>query len=35
MDGDGNVTFKLMRIDSYDQLLSLVQDHTGVHVAAG
>jgi thiol-disulfide isomerase/thioredoxin len=31
----GNVTLKLMRIDTYDQLLGLVQDHTGVRVTAG
>lgn len=35
VDADGNVTFKLMRIDTYDQLLGLVEDHTGVRVAAG
>jgi hypothetical protein len=35
VDGHGAVTFKLMRIDDYDQLLGLVADHTGVRVAAG
>jgi thiol-disulfide isomerase/thioredoxin len=35
VDKQGDVTFKLMRLDDYDQLLSLVQDHTGVPVAAG
>ena len=32
VDDEGAVTFKLMRIDSYDQLLGLVRDHTGVAV---
>ncbi len=35
VDDTGAVTFKLMRIDSYDQLLTLVGDHTGVDVEAG
>lgn len=35
VDGDGTVTFRLMRIESYDQLLGLVEDHTGVRLAAG
>lgn len=35
VDGDGEVTFKLMRIDTYAQLLDVVEDHTGVAVTAG
>lgn len=35
VDDEGAVTFKLMRIDSYDQLLGLVRDHTGVAVEPG
>jgi thiol-disulfide isomerase/thioredoxin len=35
VDGDGQVTFRLMRIEDYDQLLGLVEDHTGVPVTAG
>lgn len=35
VDEDGKVTFKLMRIDTYDQLPGLVEDHTGVRVTAG
>ena len=35
VDAEGDVTFRLMRIDSYDQLLGLVEDHTGVPVTAG
>ena len=35
VDADGTVTFRLMRIDTYDQLLGLVRDHTGVTVGAG
>lgn len=34
VDDTGAVTFKLMRIDSYDQLVGLVADHTGVRLAA-
>lgn len=35
VDEEGAVTFRLMRIDSYAQLLGLVEDHTGVPVEAG
>ena len=35
VDEEGAVTFELMRIDDYDQLLGLVRDHTGVPVEAG
>lgn len=34
VDGDGAVTFKLMRIDTYAQLADLVTEHTGVPVSA-
>ena len=34
VDADGAVTFKAMRIDTYDQLTDLVTEHTGVPVAA-
>ncbi len=35
VDGDGKVTFQLKRIETYAQLLALVEAHTGVRVAAG
>ncbi len=35
VDEAGKVTFKLMRLDGYQQLLGLVEDHTGVQVSAG
>jgi thiol-disulfide isomerase/thioredoxin len=35
VDQRGAVTFKLMRIDDYGQLLSLVEDHTGLTLQAG
>lgn len=34
VDGDGQVTFLLRRIDDYAELAGLVRDHTGVDVAA-
>ena len=35
VDAEGAVTFKLQRIDTYEQLVELVGDHTGVAVRAG
>lgn len=35
VDADGNVTFKLRRVDTYAQLADLVTEHTGVQVEAG
>ena len=35
VDEDGTVTLRRGQIDSYEQLLGLVEDHTGVSVAAG
>jgi thiol-disulfide isomerase/thioredoxin len=35
VDPDGRVTLRRGQLDSYDHLLSLVEDHTGVSVAAG
>jgi thiol-disulfide isomerase/thioredoxin len=35
VDGQGRVTFRLQRIDTYAQLADLVADHTGVEVSAG
>lgn len=35
VDADGRVTFKKMLIESYAQLVGLVEDHTGVTVRAG
>ncbi|CAA9372359.1 MAG: hypothetical protein AVDCRST_MAG47-1353 [uncultured Nocardioidaceae bacterium] len=35
VDEQGAVTFKLMRIDSYDQLVGLVEDHVGLSEVRG
>jgi thiol-disulfide isomerase/thioredoxin len=35
VDGDGKVTFLLRRIDRYADLVTLVEQHTGVTVGAG
>jgi hypothetical protein len=35
VDEDGTVTMRRGLIDSYEQLLGLVEDHTGVRVAGG
>ena len=35
VDGKGTVTFLLRRIERYDDLVTLVEQHTGVTVAAG
>ena len=35
VDGDGKVTFLLRRIERYDDLVTLVEQHTGVTVGAG
>jgi thiol-disulfide isomerase/thioredoxin len=35
VDADGTVTLRRGQVDSYEQLLALVQDHTGVVVEAG
>ena len=35
LDEDGAVTLRRGQIDSYDELRELVEDHTGVSVAAG
>ena len=35
VDEEGAVTFKLMRIDSYDQLVGLVEEHVGLTTARG
>ncbi len=35
VDEDGAVTLRRGQIDGYDQLLALVEDHTGVRVGAG
>ena len=35
VDEDGSVTLRRGQIDSYEELLGLVEDHTGVTVAAG
>lgn len=35
VDTDGSVTLQRGQIDSYEQLVGLVEDHTGVRVAAG
>lgn len=35
VDQDGAVTLRRGQLDSYDQLVGLVEDHTGVSVAAG
>ncbi len=32
VDADGEVTFMLRRIERYSELVSLVEDHTGVRV---
>jgi thiol-disulfide isomerase/thioredoxin len=35
VDDDGAVTLRRGQIDSYDQLVGLVEDHTGVRIARG
>lgn len=35
VDEDGAVILRRGQVDSYDQLLTLVEEHTGVRVARG
>ena len=35
VDADGSVTMRRGQVDSYEQLVRLVEDHTGVSVSAG